>query len=242
MVFTSSAPVATIVADRHEVPNADQWDHSSGSDFFFRPDAAQIAGTGNAEDLSDRGWTITGSATYVPGVGGDFLSSADKGVPSHYLLDAAGDIIQSPALFGNHTDGEQAGHHLGNITPTSLTATFEASFADASNNETASGIGFSKAGLAINVATSHYAVIFSDGTNFGLRSSGATDLGAVVDNAVHHWDIVLSGSTAEWYMDDVSQGSIALLTDVFPLSWGAGILAATGANDIQMGDCRIYYR
>ena len=28
-----------VVADRHEVPNADQWDESSGFDFFFEPDA-----------------------------------------------------------------------------------------------------------------------------------------------------------------------------------------------------------
>lgn len=235
---------SVITADRHEVQNAALWDDSSGSDYFFEPDAAQISGTGSAEDLSDVGWTIDGF-TYVSGVGGDFLSKADRGVPSHYLIDAPNDLLQSPDLFGNFDHGHQAGHHLGDIEPTTLTFEWEAAWSTASNNETASAMGIAQAAGAINVAAEQLAAIFSDGSNFGLRSSGDSDVGAVVDNDWHTWKIVFSQGITdaiEWFIDGVSQGTIDLLEDVMPFAWGAGILVSTGANNILMGDCRAYYR
>ena len=76
---------ATIItADRHEVEQATHWDDSSGSDYFFEPDLAQISGTGNAEDLSDRGWTTT-SLTFVNGTGAKFLDADNIGTPAPTL-------------------------------------------------------------------------------------------------------------------------------------------------------------
>jgi len=223
-----------------EVHRAALWDDASGSDFFFEPDAAQITATGNAESLVDVGWTVT-SLSYVAGVGADFLATADKGVPAHYLTNASGDKMQSPAIFGDYQHGDQASHHLLSF-PTTLTMETWATFSVASASETTSGFGFVDAGGTIVTATDHIAVIHSDGTNFICRSNGDADTGALIDTALHKWTIVLSTGTTdaiEWFIDDVSQGTLDLLTDVFPASWGFHTLTT---NRLLMGSTRIFYR
>ena len=241
MIITKGSLI--VVADRHEVPFAGLWDDSSGSDFFFEPDAAQISGTGNAEDLSDRGWTAT-SLAFVAGVSANFLDDGTKGVPSHFLTDAASDLLQSPDLFGDFLHGHQAAHHLGETEPSTLTLEMWLTFSVESNNETATCGGFTDAGGSIIVATDAVATIFSDGTNFGCRSSADSDLGALADTALHLFKIVISKGTTdaiEWFIDDVSQGTLNLRTGVFPVSWGVGVVSA-GSNRILIGPCRIYYR
>ena len=237
-------PGSTVTFDRHEVPNADQWDESSGSDFFFEPDAAQIAGTGGAEDLSDRGWIITGLAgQYVSGVSADFLVDGTPGVPSHYVTTAASDRLQSPDLFGNATHGRQAAHHLGHA-PTTLTAEFEATFSVESNNETATGLGFADAGGSGIVATDAIAMIVSNGTNFVCRSSADSDVGAAADTSIHLWRVVLSKGTTdaiEWFIDGTSQGTLNLRTGVFPCSWGGGVQSG-GSNRLLIGNSSVFYR
>lgn len=233
-----------ITADRHEVEQAVHWDDSSGSDFFFEPDAAQISGTGNAEDLSDVGWTTTGlSGQFVGGTAADFLSTSDKGVPAHYVTTAAGDIFQSPAIFGDHVHSHQAEHHLG-TTPTELHAHFWGTFSVESNNETATGFGWVVNGGSVITAGDAIAMIVSDGSNFICRSSADSSTGAVVDTNLHEFAIIISQGTTdaiEWRIDDVSQGTLDLRTDVFPAAWGAGVQSA-GSNRLLIGACRVFYR
>ena len=235
-------PGSVITADRHEVPFAGGWDDESGSDFFFEADAAQIAGTGNVEDLSDRGWTTT-SLIFVSGVSADFLSDSVRGVPSHYLTNAASDLLQSPDVFGDDTHGHQASHHLG-LDPTSLTLEGFFTFSVVSNAETATGWGFSDAGGSIITATDAVAVIHSDGTNFVCRSSADSDVGSLIDTDLHLWKMVISQGTTdaiEWFIDGASQGTLNLRTGVFPVSWGAGVQVG-GSNRVLIGPCRVFYR
>lgn len=233
-----------IVADRHEVEQALHWSDSSGSDFFFMPDAAQISGTGGAEDLSDVGWTITTFAgQFVAGVDADFLATADKGVPAHFVTTAPSDRLQSPAIFGDWVHGRQAANHLGE-DPTTLTVEQWVTFSVAANSETATAVGFTDAGGSSIVATDAVAMIHSDGTNFICRSSADADTGALIDTALHLFKIVISQGTTdaiEWFIDGTSQGTLDLREDVFPVSWGGGVVSA-GSNRLLIGPCRVFYR
>ncbi len=233
-----------VTADRHEVEQADHWDDASGSDFFFKPSAAQISGTGNAEDLGDRGWTVTGLAgQFVSGVGANFLDPDNKGVPAHYVTTAALDLLQSPPLFGNWVDGQQAAHHLGG-NPTTLTFEFWATFSVESNNETATGLGLADAGGSNIVATDAIAMIVSNGSNFLCRSSVDSIVGAAADTALHLFKIVFKPGTTdaiEWFIDGVSQGTLDLRTGEFPISWGGGVQSG-GSNRVLIGQCEAFYR
>ena len=153
--------------------------------------------------------------------------------------------MQSPTIFGDFVHGDQSAHHIGGVQPTTLTAEFWATFSVASNSETATGIGFCDAGGAVNVAGDAVAIIHSDGTNFICRSASDADTGALIDTDLHHWRIVISEGVTdaiEWFIDDVSQGTLNLRIDVAPYAWGCGILASTGANDIQMASAELSYR
>lgn len=234
---------ATVTADRHEVENATLWDNSSGSDYFMEPDAAQISGTGSAEDLSDVGWTTT-SLSFTEGTGADFMSSADKGVPGHFVTNAAADLLQSPAVFGDYTHSQQAAHHLG-FDPTTLTLEGWAAFSVHSANETATGLGFVINGGSIVTAGDAVAVIHTNGTNFTCRSSADSDAGATDDALWHLFKIVISTGSAtdavEWFIDGTSQGTLDRRTDAYPVSVGWGVVAA-GTNRVLIGPARVFYR
>ena len=241
---TINNPASVIASDRHEVPSADHWDDESGSDFFFEPDAAQIVGTGLAEDLTDVGWTITSIAGYTEGTDADFLSSADKGVPGHYVTDAGSDLIQSPAVFGDYTHGQQAAHHLGH-DPTTLTLEAWAAFSVHSANETATGLGFVINGGSIITAANAIAVIHTDGTNFTVRSGADSDLGATDDALWHLFKIVITTGSAtdavEWFIDGTSQGTMNRRTDAYPAAVGWGVVSG-GTNRVLIGPARVFYR
>ena len=238
----SSGGTIVITADRHEVAQALHWDDSSGSDFFFEPDAAGIAGTGQAEDLSDVGWTVTGlSGQFVEGSGSDFLSGLS--IPNHYATTAALDLLQSPRIFADPVHAWQASHHLGQ-DPATLTMEAWNAFSVNGADETATGVGLAQAGGAVNVAANALAVIYSNGSNFVCRSSSDSDVGAAVDTAWHKWTIGLKVGTTdaiEWFIDGVSQGTLDLLENVLPMSWGAGVVTG-GTNRVLIGPCRVFYR
>ncbi len=234
----------SIEADRHEVSEAGGWAAESGSDFFFEPDAAQLAGAGNSTALSDRGWTTTGLAFVAASLDADFLSEADPGVPAHYEGLSAGDLIQSPAIFGDFQHAHQAGHHLG-FDASTLTFEAFARFSVTSADEEETCLGFCDATGSIIVISDAIAVIRTDGTNFILRSTADSSTGALDDEDLHLFRIVVSGGSAtdaiEWFIDGTSQGTIDRLPDVWPAAVGVGNLAA-GTNRIQIGQFSVFYR
>lgn len=224
----------------HEVPDAADWDDQSGSHFYFEPNAAELA-AGNKETLSDFGWTTT-ALSFVEGAGADFLSLADPGVPAHFVTDGAGSILQSPAKFGSHTHGNQAGRHLGH-PPTKMTFEFWFTFSVASNDETATGFGLTVAGGSIITEADAIAVIRSDGTNFVCRSNVDAAVGPLIDTALHLGKIEVSQGTTDaiqWFVDGASQGTLDLREDVLPMSWGAGTVGA-GSNRVLIGPCEVSY-
>lgn len=234
--------VPSTINDRHEVAQALHWDDSSGSDYFFEPDVAGISGTGNAEDLSDVGWTVT-SLAFVQGTDGDFFGSADLS-PNHYFTDAGSDKLESPNVFGDYLHSQQAAHHLGH-DPTSLTMEAWAQFTVTSTDEASSAIGFFIGGGSIITEAGHVAAIVTDGTNFICRNSVDSDAGATDDEDWHLFKIVIQTGSAtdavEWFIDGTSQGTLNRRTDAYPCGWGVGNEAA-GNNRIQIGPCRIFYR
>ena len=212
------------------------WGHGAGTDFWlFCGNSDMLPGGG--EDLATEGWAASGFSHAV-GSGADLLSSSGLGTTGGFNFDAAGDLLDSPSIFGDYVHGLMAGQILGHF-PTSLNMECYARFA-ANNNETASGFGFIQDGGSPPTAADALAFIHTDGTDFALRSSGATDTGDTDDTTAHQFKITLSGTTAEWFIDGTSQGTIALLEDQFPVSWGASTVSG-GANDPVIAFVHIWY-
>jgi hypothetical protein len=238
------SPVANqaMRANRVYVDDPRAWAYTNGTDFLLNggTTTALITSGTAGQVLSEYGWTTT-TLAYVAGSGADYASSADPGVAPHLLLADASDLLASPAIFGSYDHMLAASRILGYF-PTRLVCEVWAAFTTASADEPSSGFGFVEDGgsLITAAAADQMAVISSNATTFELNSGAASDAGAAVDNAWHRWRIVLSGSTAEWFMDGTSQGTIALQGDEFPVSFEAGIVAA-GTNDIALGDVHLWY-
>jgi hypothetical protein len=126
--------------------------------------------------------------------------------------------------------------------PTSLNMECYARFASgADENET--GFGFLEAGVDANalVKGDLMAYISTGGTVFELHSGATEDAGSAEDTDPHQWKIKCSGTTAEWFIDGTSQGTIALQDDLWPVAWGAGTKASSGENDPVINWVHIWY-
>jgi len=215
------------------VPPQD-WGVQPGTDFMLLPEGEIL--TANGYLLSDYGWTTT-SLSLVTGAGADFIASADVGVPGHILTNASGDLLQSPVVFGDYYHAWLASKILGYV-PSTLVVEVIAAFSVATANETTSGFGLIEDGGGPATANDALAYIFSDSANFGLRSGAASDAGAAVDNAWHVWRIEVDSTNVEWFIDDTSQGTIALEADEWPVSFGMHTLTT---NRVLLGPVHIYY-
>ena len=214
------------------------WAMNGGTDFLFVPSlvVGHIAATTVNDSMVDYGWAIT-SPSFASQAGADFITSADIGTPNAWLFNASGDILRSPVIFGDYSHAYQASWVLGYV-PTTLNMEAIAAFTTASANETQSAFGFLEDDGTASVAADHMAAIFSDGTNFGLRSGAATDAGALIDTNYHRWRITVSSASVEWFIDGTSQGTIALEADEFPVSFFGHTLTT---NRIALGPVRIWY-
>lgn len=227
---------------RYPVRNGYDWSRTAGTDFLavFGPESTDTT-AGNANNLAEAGWTTT-SVALTAGSAADFNTSADVGIPPHALLADASDVLASPQMFGDYSHTLLASKLLG-FQPTALNMEVYAAFTTASNNETATGFGFVEAGGSILTANDALAVIVSNGTNFVCRSGADSDAGAAVDTAWHLWRIRITPGTTDkvqWFIDDVSQGTLDLETDLFPVAWAGGV-QAVGANDVAIAWTRIWY-
>lgn len=221
---------------KHHVLTPQAWAVAAGTDFWLVPSANGMLTSGNGHELSDYGWTTTALALQN-GSGGDFFSSADPGALGAILFGASGDLLLSPAVFGDYAHFYMASQLLG-AAPTKLILEAIAAFTTNSANETTSGFGFIEDGGSPDVANDHLAFIFTDGTNFTLRSGAASDAGAVDDGNVHRFKIVITSANVEWFIDGTSQGTIALEADEFPVAFGAHVLTT---NRLSLGIVHISY-
>ena len=255
---------------RLHVPQGSQWGHTAGTDYWllFNP-AVDLMATATAgtivDELVDGGWTAT-SMVNTAGSGSDFGggvftpstskfvktgpfdgSYGDIGTPNHALTNASGDILLSPAIFGDAVHMEMAAIIAGkSIRPRYLIADFWAAFTVASADEVTSAVGFFEDGATASTEADQYAVIKSNGVNFQLAGNAATlDTGPLISTTWHKWKIVLqfNGASAPniyWYVDGAIQNTTpaAGISDEFPLKFG---LHALTTNRIGLGGVHISY-
>jgi hypothetical protein len=196
-----------------------EWATAAGTDYWAVFGGEAIAPTGAV--LADFKW-VTTSLAEADGSGADFLSSSDAATPPRLLTNASGDLLQSPAVFGDYFHGEQAARFLG-YSPTQLSCEFVAAMTVHSANENRSGWGLTEDSGIAGVANDELAWIYTDGSNFTIRSDADSDAGAADDANYHLFKIVLSQGTTdavEWFIDGTSQGTMDLKTDEFPVSFG----------------------
>jgi len=256
---------------RLHVPRGSDWGQTVGTDYWltFNPGvdlmATATAGT-IVDELVDGGWNIASGPVNTAGTGGDFGGGAftktttpyvksgpfdgsygDAGTPNHALLAGTGDIVASPAIFGDVESMEAAAVIAGkSIRPRYLIADFWAAFTVASADEVTTAIGFFEDDSTISTEADQYAVIKSNGVNFQLAGNAATlDAGPLISTTWHKWKIVLqfNGSGVPqiyWYVDGAIQNTTAAagLNDEFPLKFGMHSLTT---NRIGMGQVHVYY-
>lgn len=231
---------------RVHVTSPEKWNRDGGTDFWavWGPEVITAA-VGSSALITDSGWTAT-SMVETAGTGADLIASGDRTSPAHVLTDAASDLLQSPAIFGDYMHAQVAAGILG-YQPTLLVAEFGFNFTVGTANETATAIGFVEAGGSIVTAADAMATIFSDGTNFKLRSGASTGAaGPAVGAAWRVGKITLDNSVAAGTnmvtatIDGVAVPAINLQTDLFPVSFGMGVVAV-GTNRIGSSYWHIYY-
>ena len=236
----------TTPVNRVHVRKPEDWNRSGGTDFWavWGPEALTAA-AGSSALITDSGWINT-SMVETAGTGADFLATGDRTAPAHVLTDAASDLLQSPAIFGDYMHAQIAASILG-YQPTTLNAEFGFNFTVGTGNETASCIGFVEAGGSIVTADDAAATIFSDGTNFKLRTGAATGAaGPVIGAAWRMGRITLSNAVAAGTamitgsIDGTALPATDLQTDLNPYSFGLGIVAA-GTNRIGSSFWHIWY-
>lgn len=208
--------------------------------------------------VSNNGWVNTGTILGVAGSAADFPAAAhntfrvsqasgDLGTPNHFAIDTAGDLLNSPAMFGDPTHMAVVSELVGmKDLPNRLIFDSWSSFSVFNTESDTSGFGFVEDGGAASVANDQLACFVTDGTNFILRSGAATSSSlGTADAATHRFRVVIDRlqQLAIAYIDNMETalGSIAITADELPCSFGAGILAATGANFIRLGSTRIRY-
>jgi len=223
---------------REHVLTPQAWAIAVGTDFWLGGATSGMLTAGNAHELADYGWTTT-ALSFVVDTGGDLLSSADPGNGAELTFDAGSDLLLSPSIFGSYAHGLAASKILG-FMPTRLNLEIWGRFLATGGAETTSGFGFSNgSGL---VEANHLAYIhIPTGANFAIRSAAASDAGSAKDTNQHLFRITATaGGSVEWFIDDVSQGTIALVADTFPVAFSGSVVAA-GSNGLSIGWVHIYY-
>lgn len=224
---------------RKHILTPQEWAYSAGTDYwaYFGNSALLSA---NAHQLSDYGWTTT-TLAFASADGGDFMSSTDVGTPNGLVFGDSTDLLQSPNIFGDYTHGRFVEEVLGRF-PTQLVVELYAAFTTVTGTSNRSGFGLVEAGGTAGTAADELAWIYTDGTNFTIRSDADSDAGAADDTNYHLWKIVVSSGSAtdavEWFIDGTSQGTMDRKTDEWPASFG---MYAHTTNRFVLSWVHIYY-
>ena len=228
-------------ADRRvHVNKAKDWGQAAGTDFWaVFGDVAQVEAA-TLGDLDLYGWE-TDTVAFVAGSDADFISSADVGVTGGVTTATEDDFLISPFIFGDYAHSLMVEALLG-YPPTSLNMECYARFS-ANADENASGFGWVEEGGGGGVLADAdlLAFIGNGGTEFELnQGDGTVDAGDTDDTDSHLFKIIISGLTAEWFIDGTSQGSLTLETDLFPAAWAVNT-EATGTVDPVVAWVHIWY-
>lgn len=215
------------------------WESQAGYEFWLLGGSADVmtaAGAAN-DGLDAYGWTRTNpvGASFA---GPDLLSSADRGDPEFFHSSTtAGDGIASPRIFGSYDHALQAARFLGQI-PTKMVLEYSGRWSLTANELTAfAGMGVPT--LADASAAGSAGCIRANNVNFTLTSDLAEDVGAAVDANWHTWRIEYGASLTEWFIDNVSQGTITTETDIWPVSF---VYKRGASNNPRYAWVRVYYQ
>lgn len=221
-----------------------KWAVQLGTDYWIQ---ASVNGQGTASGnnlLTDGGWTATSIAAYADGSAADFMSRSDPGTPGQYTQDAQNDTLESPAIFGDYVHAHAAAVMMGmKSLPRFLIMDAYARFSVVANDEPTTAIGFAEDGGAILTAADNMAAISSNGTSWVIQSNSSENLsGAVAVSTAPTWFRIVmdrANSLSYGYANGSLIGSIAITSDEFPVSFGAG---SGGANNlIQLSQAHIFY-
>ena len=241
---------AYLALNRKHVTSGARWAFEAGTDYWLipGPDTSTAEDTGSQEQLPEWGWIAT-SLVDTAGAAASFMDSTDIAAPTHWLTDNTGDLLQSPAIFGDYPHARMAQDIAGmKILPKSLVCEFWGAMDTSSANEPRSGWGLFEDGGAAGTEADQLAFISSDSTNFQLATNGGagalTDTGATDDDNWHFFgiELVLATGLVQWYIDDpartTSQGSIAITGNEFPCKFA---FHALSTNRPFLGITHIYY-
>ena len=245
------------LARKHVLKGTD-WGSTLGTDYWlvlnsgldlgaaaFSVSGGNSAGTLNV--LAENGWTAT-SLVNTAGSGADFMSSADKGTPGHFLTNASGDLLNSPAVFGDYVHAAAAADIMGrSVLPHMLVADFWGAMTVHSADEPRSGWGFIEDGGSAATEADQLAFISSDGTNFQVGANAGTPVNLTTDDANwHRFTIVLDRRTSKVsvgvdgtaYLTSASSTTLAITGDEFPAKFGFHALTT---NRPGLGLTHVYY-
>ena len=236
---------------RVHVRQGADWAAMVGTDYWLKPstgfDQAGAASTGTALELAEAGWTAT-SLVNTAGSGADFGSSTDKGTPTHFLTDASGDLLNSPAIFGDWSHMEQARLLVGAaILPRKLVAEFMGAMTVATADEPRSGWGFIEDGGSAATEADQLAFISSDGDNFQIGANAGTPLNLVADDTSWHLfrielnritGLVSAAIDGTYYLTGSSSTTLAITADEFPAKFGFHALTT---NRPALGWAHVFY-
>ena len=242
---------------RKHVRAGARWAHEMGTDYWLHItsglDQAAAASTATGDELAENGWIAT-ALTNTVGAGGDFGALGDTTrTPNHFLTDAAGDLLESPRLFGTYEHMRGAADIAGmSDMPRFLIARFWGAMTVHSADEPRTGWGFFEDAGNITLEAVQAGFISSDGTNFQIGANAATPVNLQADDALwHEFVIVLDVLTlkAYGYVDPTwrayeppplpsALGSIALAADEVPYGFGMHMLTT---NRPGLGLTHIYY-
>ena len=236
---------------RVHVRKGADWGSNMGTDYWLTFNSGQdilaAASTATTEELAEAGWTATSLVNTVTG-GADFLSSSDVGVPLHALTNASGDLLNSPALFGDYAHAHAAMRMMGRSTlPHMLIADFWGAMTVHSADEPRSGWGFIEDAGSAATEADQLAFISSDGTNFQIGANAGTPINLTTDDANwHRFTIVLDRRTSlvscaidgTYYLTPSSSTTLSITGDEFPAKFGFHALTT---NRPALGLTHVYY-
>ncbi len=221
------------------VRNMRDWAGGAGFEFWFGNFGTMLdtaAAAGNPSGLDGWSWSLGTNSMNVTS-NGDLFSETDPGY--NYANPSSGVTIRSPQIFGG-VDGYRMAQIFLGQAPTKLVCEWYGIWVTVGTNTMAAYNGGMTNGLVASAdAAGSAGVIVSDGTNFRLVSDNGNDAGAAVDTNPHLWRIEYGTTNTEWFIDDVSQGTITTETDIWPCNWAQRNDAAGNANRTMFG--RVYY-
>lgn len=227
---------------RRHVTNPLYWANEPATDYWIIAAANGMLTASGQNLITDGGWTAT-SLAVADGSAADFLSKSDVGTPGEITTNAAADLLESPAIFGDYAHAHAAAVIMGQRSlPRYLVMDAYARFSVASADELTTNLGFVEDGGSIVVSADIMAAIYSDSANWCIQANAVESKSTTltVDNDYHWFRILMDKATSlsYGYLDGTLINSIAITADEFPVSWGFG---NGTTNRIQLNQAHIFY-